>query len=201
MLPPLRGSEKINLEIVKKYISPPGKVSRYFKTNPSLEVTDNFDFSIFDFELKKLKFLMIESDHAPHTKEEKNKGFLNAPNGIVGLETTLKVLLTECKKRNIPTIFLAKFLSEHPAKRFKLENKGMIQDGYDADFVIVDDNKIGKIKGETFHSKSKFTPFENYEYKGEPIMTIIKGKVLIDKNEVQTKEKLGKIIKSNEGSE
>jgi len=200
MLPPLRGRDKVKLEVLKKFTKAPDKVISYFRNNPSLVIKDNMGFSLYDHEVKQIKFVMIETDHAPHTKKEKSESFLDAPNGIVGLETALRVLLTEFKKRNIPYLFLSKFFSENPAKRFKLENKGLIKDGYDADFVIVDDKKTGKIKGETFHSKAKFTPFENYEYTGEPIMTIVNGKILIDKNVVQTKERLGKIVKRNEGS-
>ncbi|MHA1786355.1 MAG: dihydroorotase [Candidatus Helarchaeota archaeon] len=140
---------------------------------------------------------MIASDHAPHSFDEKSKNFLEAPSGIVGLETSLKILLTETKKRNISLIKLAKLVAENPAKRFNVKRKGMIKEGNDADLVIIDRKKKGKIKGEEFYSKAKFTPFENYAYEGAPIMTIIQGEIIMKENQVQTSKHLGKIIYSN----
>jgi len=178
-----------HLFLHKKEVFKQGTIAKML---PPLRGKDKLEFQqIFKANIIKI----IASDHAPHSFEEKSRNFLEAPSGIVGLETTLKILLTEAQKLNLNLVKLSKLISENPAKRFQVNNKGMIKEGYDADFVIVDLKRKGVIKGESFFSKAKFTPFENYEHLGAPIMTILNGKIIMKENEVQTTEKNGKVLK------
>ena len=66
-----------------------------------------------------------------------------------------------------------------PKKVHKIKNKCVIREGYDADFTIVDPNLIHKITNEEQASKSGWTPYKNREVKGYPVMTIIRGKVVM----------------------
>ena len=75
---------------------------------------------------------MIGTDHAPHSLEEKTKGVWDSSPGIPSLETVLSLLLTEVNKSNIDLSLIPKIFSENAAKRFNLENKGFIKEGYDA---------------------------------------------------------------------
>ena len=83
------------------------------------------------------------------------------------------------------------FVCENPVKIFGIKNKGYIKEGYDADFTIVDMNKIIEIKNENIESKCKWSPFNGFKLKGTPIFTIINGKI---------KKKNGKIIGDPEGN-
>jgi len=130
---------------------------------------------------------MIGTDHAPHSLEEKQRGTWDSSPGIPNLETTLPLLLTEVNNDNIAIEMIPKLMSENPAKRFNIANKGKIEIGYDADFCIVDLKKEGKFDIDTFYTKAEYSPFANWEYKGISTMTIANGNVIMDEGVVVDK--------------
>lgn len=149
------------------------------KTNPPLR--DNK----YNLTLKHLKeFDSIGTDHAPHSLDEKQKGTWDSAAGIPGLENTLPLLLTEVKNRNISLKEVELLTSFRPARIFRIPNKGEIKIGYDADITIVDMKKEGKINTDTFYTKGKYTPFENRSFIGKNIMTINRGNVICENDEV-----------------
>ena len=81
-------------------------------------------------------------------------------------------------------------MCENPVKIFGIKNKGFIRKDYDADFTIVDMNKIIEIQNEKIESKCGWSPFNGYKFKGTPVATIINGKI---------KMKDGNIIGDPEG--
>ena len=70
-------------------------------------------------------------------------------------------------------------MCENPVKIFGIQNKGFIKEGYDADFTIVDMNKKIIIKNKNIESKCRWSPFNEVEFKGTPVATIIAGKTKI----------------------
>jgi len=146
--------------------------------------------------IKDLKMIdIIATDHAPHTLQEKKANIWEAPPGIPNLEVTLKLLLTLNAKKRLKLARIQKMLSEKPASIFGLKNKGRIETGMDADFVIIDPKRTGKIKADEFYSKAHYTPFDGMEYIGEPVMTILRGKLIMEEGEVFKNR--GTHIKSN----
>ncbi len=126
----------------------------------------------------------IGTDHAPHELLEKGRDVWNAPPGIPGLETALSLLLTEINRDNINFEDLKHLLCENPARIFHIPNKGFIKESMDADFVVVDMKKEGIINAENFHSKAKYSPFEGIKVRGMPVMTIVRGTVVMEDGEV-----------------
>jgi len=122
----------------------------------------------------------IATDHAPHTAEEKEKGCLDAPFGIVGLETAFpllyKALVTTSR---VALKQLIDWLTIKPAKTFNLPF-GKIKEGGIADLTLIDLAKEEKIDKHQFYSKGKNTPFHNWEVRGIPVMTIFEGKVVYE---------------------
>jgi dihydroorotase len=121
----------------------------------------------------------IVTDHAPHTKEDKEVGFDGAPFGLIGLETSLGLTITELVKTGI--IDLAQMvdrMSSAPARIVGLANKGTIKTGYDADITIIDPDKEWTVTLEGFVSKSKNSPFIGRKLKGQVAYTICSGKVV-----------------------
>jgi len=121
----------------------------------------------------------IVSDHAPHTKEEKEVGFDQAPFGSIGLETSLGLTMTELVRPG--TIDLPKMvdkMSTTPARIAGLVNKGAIQPGLDADITIVDPDKEWTVTREGFLSKGKNSPFIGRTLKGRVEYTICGGKLV-----------------------
>jgi len=114
-------------------------------------------------ELKQGNVKLLGTDHAPHTSEEKEKSFLDAPSGFPGFESYPLIVLDQVFNNEISLESFVKITSENPAKTFKLNNKGFIKAGYDADLIIVDRGVDYPIESKKFKSKAKFSPFQNYQ--------------------------------------
>ena len=151
------------------------KYGTIVKTNPPLRPEDT-RIHISDIDDNTI----IGTDHAPHTLEEKQKGVFTSSPGIPALETVVSLLLTEVNKGNLSLKLIPKILSENAAKVFNLETKGQIKVGKDADFTVLDLNREGKFDITNFKTKAEYSPFDGWEYKGAPIMTIVGGKIVFD---------------------
>ena len=145
------------------------------KTNPPLRPEDKM-VKISDIDENSI----IGTDHAPHTLDEKQKGVFTSSPGIPSLETVVSLLLTEVNKGNLDLNLIERIFSTNAAKVFDLKTKGEIAVGKDADFTVLDLNREGKFDIETFQTKAEYSPFDGWEYKGAPVMTIVKGKVVFD---------------------
>ncbi|WP_368654752.1 dihydroorotase [Ornithinibacillus sp. 4-3] len=122
----------------------------------------------------------IATDHAPHTDEEKAVGIEKAPFGIVGLETAFSLCYTYLVKTGKITLQqLVDFLTSKPADVFNLPY-GKLEVGTVADITVIDLNREEKINKETFQSKSKNTPFDQWDVSGVPVLTIAEGKVVYE---------------------
>ena len=108
-----------------------------------------------------------------------------------GVQTLVPVMLNHVNDGKLTLQQFVNFVCENPVKIFGIKNKGFIKKGYDADLTLVDMNKKITIKNENIESKCKWSPFNNMEFKGTPILTIING---------QIKMKNGKIIGNPTGS-
>ncbi len=124
---------------------------------------------------------IIATDHAPHTKEEKERGDIwAAPGGVPGVETSLPLMLNEVSVGRLFLLKLIKLMSENPATIFGIKNKGRIKEGYDADLVLVDMKKKKKIQNSELFTKCKWSPFDGKPVKGLPIKTFVRGNLVFD---------------------
>lgn len=113
----------------------------------------------------------IATDHAPHTAEDKEKG---AP-GMVGLEVAFSLLNTHLIATGIlPMQRFSALMSEGPSRLLGL-NQGLLQEGMDADLVVVDLNEEATIDPDKFYSKGKNTPFAGETVRGKVLQTMEKG--------------------------
>lgn len=123
----------------------------------------------------------IATDHAPHTREDKERGFDAAPPGISGLETALGLAITELVNRKVLTFpQLADKMAASPARITGLVTKGRIAQGMDADLTIVDPNEIWRVDPQAFASQGKNTPFTGRELMGRVKATVCGGRVVFD---------------------
>ncbi len=124
----------------------------------------------------------ISTDHAPHTLEDKEEGFDHAPFGISGFETALGLSLTHLVHTKVLTLSgLVDKMCASPARIAGLENKGKIQQGADADLVIVDADAEWEVRKEDFVSKGKNSPFFGWKLRGRVEATICAGKVVFER--------------------
>lgn len=120
----------------------------------------------------------IITDHAPHTKEEKEQGLEKAPNGIIGFETLLAATVTNLvDKGYISYLDMVKLTSYNAAKILGID-RGVIEEGKIADITVFDPNKEYVYTKESIVSKSKNTPFIGKKLKGEVRYTIVDGNVV-----------------------
>ena len=89
----------------------------------------------------------------------------------------MPVMLNHVNNGKLTLSQLVKLVCENPIKIFGIVNKGFIKEQYDADFTIIDMNKIIEIKNENIESKCKWSPFNGFKFKGTPVSTIIGGKI------------------------
>ncbi|MEG0295578.1 MAG: dihydroorotase [Clostridium sp.] len=166
----LKGSN-VTCEVTPHHIALTQDVSNY-RVNPPIREKE--DVKAVIQAIKDGVVDCIGTDHAPHTKEDKENG---AP-GMVGLETAFMICNTSLvQSGEISINKLSEIMSLNPANILGM-NKGKLSPGYDADMVLVDLDKLQKVDSSKFHSKGKNTPFEGMEFKGEVVMTISRGKVL-----------------------
>lgn len=121
---------------------------------------------------------MIVTDHAPHSEEEKAKGMLLAPFGIVGFETAFPLLYTKFVATGRWTLaFLLERMTRKPAEVFGLP-WGDLRVGTDADLTLIDLETEREVDPDTFLSKSKNTPFTGWKLQGWPVLTMVGGQVV-----------------------
>jgi len=149
-----------------------------FKMSPPLR--SRKDVEALKAALKDGTICVIATDHAPHHEDDKNGEFEQAANGIIGLETAVPLCITELVKPGIltPLELIAK-LTINPARILGLD-KGTLSVGKSADVTIIDPNQEYSIDKETFHSKSRNTPFHGRTVQGRVMYTIVDGKVVYE---------------------
>lgn len=119
----------------------------------------------------------ISTDHAPHSPEEK-ADFLKAPNGSIGMETSLAATLTALEGELSLSEIIEK-MSWNPARILHIP-AGTLQVGAPADVVLFDPEQRWTVDETKLHGKSKNTPFKGMTLKGKVVMTIFHGRVVYD---------------------
>ncbi|HET8624533.1 MAG TPA: dihydroorotase [Gemmatimonadales bacterium] len=120
---------------------------------------------------------VIVTDHAPHHYDAKEREFDDAPNGIIGLETSLGLAITELVRSGVLTISeLIARMSTIPARIFGLPG-GTLAAGAPADVVVFDPGVEWTVRPETFYSRSRNTPFTGRRLFGRATTTIVRGQV------------------------
>ena len=124
----------------------------------------------------------IVTDHAPHTKKEKQRSLKDAPNGIIGFETALPAeIMNLVDTKEIGYLDLVKLTSYNPAKLLKIDDKtGSLEIGKKADITIFNPNEEYIYKEEMIVSKSKNSPFIGKKLKGKVKYTIVNGKIVYE---------------------
>ena len=121
---------------------------------------------------------VLATDHAPHHYDEKEQAFDDAPNGIVGLETSLGLVHTYMvAKRVISLPTMVERMSVAPARAFGLPG-GTLRRGAPADVTVMDPGAKWSVSARAFRSKSRNTPFEGWELKGRAVLTVVGGRVV-----------------------
>jgi dihydroorotase len=122
---------------------------------------------------------VLGSDHAPHTLDEKALEYPKSPSGTPGVQTFVPIMLNHINNGKLTLERFVDMVCYAPLRLHQIASKGRIARGYDADFTIVDMNKKMTITNAQQLSKSGWTPFDGMSVKGWPIMTIIRGHIVM----------------------
>jgi dihydroorotase len=137
---------------------------------------------------------VIGSDHAPHTREEKDKTYPDTPSGMPGVQTLATILLDHVNAGRMTLERFVDLTSAGAARIFGIAGKGRIARGFDADFTIVDLKKKRKIENSWIASRCGWTPFDGMTTTGWPVATIIRGKTVMRDHTV-TMESQGEALR------
>jgi dihydroorotase len=125
---------------------------------------------------------VIASDHAPHAPYEKSSD--KPPSGIIGLETTLGIVLTHLVHTGMLSLNSAiEKMTANPSKILKLR-RGSLSIGMPADITIIDSNREWVVDVKEFESKGRNCPFDGWQLKGKAVMVIVEGKVVMNEGKV-----------------
>jgi dihydroorotase len=105
-------------------------------------------------------------------------------------------MLTIVSKGKLSLGRLVSLLSTNPAKVFRLSSKGKLEKGADADMILVDLKKRGKIDPEKFLSKAHYSPFEGWKTRGAVHTTIVNGSIVYREGEIMGKPGIGKVLRN-----
>ncbi len=174
------------------------RLGPYLKINPPLKT--NMDRATLWKSLAAGIIDIVATDHAPGLREEKEAGWTDiwrAPSGVPGVETLLTLMLSEgVGKRRISMNRMVNTLCTKAAKLFGLyPRKGVIQEGSDADLVMLDLKKEGIISAEKLHYKVGWSPYEGMRVRGMPTMTIVRGSTVVEDGKIFVEAGHGKFLK------
>ncbi|PHR35368.1 MAG: dihydroorotase [Fluviicola sp.] len=148
----------------------------YIKWNPAVKKASDRD-AIFQAVLDN-KIDVIATDHAPHTIEEKENSYLNAPSGGPLVQHGLLAMLERVEQKKISIERVVEKMAHAPAILFKVEERGYIREGYFADLVVVDPSQNYAVTKENILYKCGWSPFEGVTFSNSIAMTFVNGNMV-----------------------
>jgi dihydroorotase len=122
---------------------------------------------------------VLGSDHAPHTREEKDHPYPGSHSGMTGVQTLVPIMLDHV---NAGRLSLARFVdltSAGPQRLFGIRGKGRIAVGYDADLTVVDMKRTEAITNAWIASRCGWTPYDGRKVRGWPVGTFVRGRKVV----------------------
>ena len=120
---------------------------------------------------------IIATDHAPHTWEEKQGTYFNAPSGVPLVQHSLNVMLEFHQRGMISLERIVEKMCHAPAICFQIDKRGFLDEGYWADIVLLDPNEVWEVNKDNLYYKCGWSPFEGHQFKGAVKTTIVSGHI------------------------
>ena len=144
------------------------------KCNPSIKT--RADRNAIRYALMDNIIDSVATDHAPHTWEEKNRPYFDAPSGMPSVQFGIVVMMDLYHRRIINLETIAQKMCHAPATIFKIKDRGYLREGYFADIAIIDPDSHWQIHDDTAISKCKWTPFDKLWFGSRVFATMVNGK-------------------------
>lgn len=120
----------------------------------------------------------LATDHAPHTRLDKEEPFEEAASGVIGMETAIPICWEHLVRAGVvPVPRLVELFSLNPSRILKL-GKGTLAEGADADVTVIDPDRRQVVDPSRFRSKGRNCPFRGWELRGAPVLTVVGGRVV-----------------------
>ncbi|MDO6634926.1 dihydroorotase [Pseudoalteromonas carrageenovora] len=148
------------------------------KCNPAIKAKTDRDALINA--VKNNQIDIIATDHAPHTWQEKQTDYVNAPAGLPLVEHALLSLLEHVKNNRLSIEQVVEKTAHNPALRFKVDKRGFIKEGYYADLVLVSTQQTTKVSHNSCRYLCGWTPFDGVEFSSKIVSTWVNGERLYD---------------------
>lgn len=129
---------------------------------------------------------ILGSDHAPHTREEKDHPYPASHSGMTGVQTLVPVMLDHVNAGRMSLERFVDMTSHGPNRLFGIASKGRIAVGYDADLTVVDLGRRETIRNDWVRSRAGWTPYDGVEVTGWPVGTIVRGRTVMWQGDLVT---------------
>ncbi len=128
---------------------------------------------------------VIATDHAPHTRAEKNQAYPASPAGLPAVENSLALMLDQVRQGRCRLEQVVHWMCDAPARTWDLVGKGRIAKGYDADLVLVDLERVHTIRDEEQWTKCGWSPWHGVTLTGLPVKTWVRGTLVYDEGRLR----------------
>jgi dihydroorotase len=158
------------------------RLGNFIKCNPAIKAPTDRDALINALHTNQID--IIATDHAPHTLDEKQGDYNQAPAGLPLVEHALLCLFDHVKHQLLSIEQLVEKTAHNPAKRYAIEDRGFIREGYYADLVLVDMGQPTKATHQNTRYHCGWTPFNNYQFSSSIQKTWVNGCQVFDGQQV-----------------
>lgn len=158
------------------------RLGNLIKCNPAIKAKENKEAlweALLDDRLD-----IIATDHAPHTWEEKQQPYQQAPSGLPLVQHSLLMMLEYAKQGRITIEKVVEKMCHAPARCFQVAERGYIREGYWADIVLVDLNSHYKVTKENILYKCGWSPLEGHDFPAEVRYTLVNGEIVYENGKV-----------------
>ncbi len=153
------------------------------KCNPAIKAAENRDAlweALLDDRLD-----IIATDHAPHTWDEKQQPYAQAPAGVPLVQHSLLLMLEYVKQGKISLEKLVEKMSHAPALCFNILDRGFIREGYFADLVLVDPERTTTVAKDNIHYRCGWSPFEGHSFPASIRYTLVNGDIVYEDGQLK----------------
>ncbi len=124
--------------------------------------------------------ILVATDHAPHTLEEKRNSYFKAPSGGPLIQHSLVAMLELWHRKIFSLEKIVEMMCHNPAILFNIRKRGFIREGYKADLCLVDPVSPWQVSKENILYKCGWSPFEGTTFRSKVIKTIVNGTIVYD---------------------
>ncbi len=146
------------------------------KCNPAIKTREDREALIHGVQQDRID--VIATDHAPHTRQEKEQSYFEAPAGLPLIQHSLQMLLEQHHAGLFTLEQIVTKAAHNPARLFRVVDRGYLREGYFADLVVVDLDKPGLVTPQSLQYLCGWSPLEGVEFKASIVTTIVNGRVV-----------------------